>query len=146
MLYFFFLMIRRPPRSTRPDTLFPYTTLFRSSRGAGATAGPQRDRVRPARLSDRSPGTGQVHFLPISRTRSKPDPVLSEPTRRHHVTAPDHCHRRAGGHVPCDGPRHRPDPAPAPHPRPGLTAPHQPSSPPTPPQPITAAAITNIIL
>src|SRR3546814_18232395 len=26
----FFLMIRRPPRSTRTDTLFPYTTLFRS--------------------------------------------------------------------------------------------------------------------
>src|SRR3546814_15592019 len=30
-LIFFFLMIRRPPRSTRTDTLFPYTTLFRSS-------------------------------------------------------------------------------------------------------------------
>src|SRR3546814_8670443 len=29
---FFFLMIRRPPRSTRTDTLFPYTTLFRSPR------------------------------------------------------------------------------------------------------------------
>src|SRR3546814_4032860 len=27
---FFFLMIRRPPRPTRTDTLFPYTTLFRS--------------------------------------------------------------------------------------------------------------------
>src|SRR3546814_16195987 len=35
-------MIRRPPRSTRTDTLFPYTTLFRSGKGAilltGATA------------------------------------------------------------------------------------------------------------
>src|SRR3546814_3171043 len=31
---FFFLMIRRPPRSTRTDTLFPYTTLFRSRRQA----------------------------------------------------------------------------------------------------------------
>src|SRR3546814_14618007 len=30
MLLFFFLMIRLPPRSTRTDTLFPYTTLFRS--------------------------------------------------------------------------------------------------------------------
>src|SRR3546814_12414503 len=30
MLFFFFLMIRRPPRSTRTDTLFPYPTLFRS--------------------------------------------------------------------------------------------------------------------
>src|SRR3546814_1341493 len=27
-------MIRRPPRSTRTDTLFPYTTLFRSARGS----------------------------------------------------------------------------------------------------------------
>src|SRR3546814_17940189 len=30
IVFFFFLMIRRPPRSTRTDTLFPYTTLFRS--------------------------------------------------------------------------------------------------------------------
>src|SRR3546814_15040719 len=30
-LCFFFLMILRPPRSTRTDTLFPYTTLFRSN-------------------------------------------------------------------------------------------------------------------
>src|SRR3546814_13582000 len=29
---FFFLMLRRPPRSTRTATLFPYTTLFRSRR------------------------------------------------------------------------------------------------------------------
>src|SRR3546814_12410685 len=33
-VFYFFLMIRRPPRSTRTDTLFPYTTLFRS---AGST-------------------------------------------------------------------------------------------------------------
>src|SRR3546814_19659005 len=39
-----FLMIRRPPRSTRTDTLFPYTTLFRSGR-TGA-------RLDPARLGD----------------------------------------------------------------------------------------------
>src|SRR3546814_11243225 len=30
VMYFCFLMIRRPPRSTRTDTLFPSTTLFRS--------------------------------------------------------------------------------------------------------------------
>src|SRR3546814_2051845 len=30
ILVIFFLMIRRPPRATRADTLFPYTTLFRS--------------------------------------------------------------------------------------------------------------------
>src|SRR3546814_16738647 len=35
--FFFFLMIRRPPRSNRTDTLFPYTTLFRS-RHQGAVA------------------------------------------------------------------------------------------------------------
>src|SRR3546814_15447776 len=34
----FFLMIRRPPRSTRTDTLFPYTTLFRSQTGRLAPA------------------------------------------------------------------------------------------------------------
>src|SRR3546814_7912078 len=33
---FFFLMIRRPPRSTRTDTLFPYTTLFRSTPSSSA--------------------------------------------------------------------------------------------------------------
>src|SRR3546814_2407417 len=32
MFIVFFLMIRRPPRSTRTDTLFPYPTLFRSAR------------------------------------------------------------------------------------------------------------------
>src|SRR5881396_3930809 len=31
ILFYFFLMIRRPPRSTRYETLFPYTTLFRSA-------------------------------------------------------------------------------------------------------------------
>src|SRR3546814_11560999 len=36
---FFFLMIRRPPRSTRTDTLFPYTTLFRSRLDAGRVGG-----------------------------------------------------------------------------------------------------------
>src|SRR3546814_12370763 len=30
----FFLIIRRPPRATRTDTLFPYTTLFRSNAGS----------------------------------------------------------------------------------------------------------------
>src|SRR3546814_10732037 len=34
-VFFFFLMIRRPPRSTRTDTLFPYTTLFRSYQQIG---------------------------------------------------------------------------------------------------------------
>src|SRR3546814_2029291 len=37
ILIIFFLMIRRPPRSTRTDTLFPYTTLFRSMRVTKST-------------------------------------------------------------------------------------------------------------
>src|SRR3546814_11006834 len=37
-VFVFFLMIRRPPRSTRTDTLFPYTTLFRSHQ-IGAVTG-----------------------------------------------------------------------------------------------------------
>src|SRR3546814_7550886 len=45
MFVIFFLMIRRPPRSTRTDTLFPYTTLFRS-----------RCRIRPASVP---PARGQ---------------------------------------------------------------------------------------
>src|SRR3546814_6973766 len=35
VMLFLFLMRRRPPRSTRTDTLFPYTTLFRSDGGDG---------------------------------------------------------------------------------------------------------------
>src|SRR3546814_20256319 len=41
----FFLLIRRPPRSTRPDTLFPYTTLFRSD--IVAAVGTRGCRERP---------------------------------------------------------------------------------------------------
>src|SRR3546814_18362830 len=45
----FFLMIRRPPRSTRTDTLFPYTTLFRSDQRAVmlADAGGQKPEMPP---------------------------------------------------------------------------------------------------
>src|SRR3546814_17977332 len=47
----FFVMIRRPPRSTRTDTLFPYTTLFRSVRRLAGVRG-QRARCRFARGFD----------------------------------------------------------------------------------------------
>src|SRR5687767_15568668 len=53
----FFLMIRRPPRST----LFPYTTLFRSQRSAARTARRWRGR---------------------SRRRSRPEPPPARPARR----------------------------------------------------------------
>src|SRR3546814_2023265 len=53
--FFFFLMILRPPRSTRTDTLFPYTTLFRSrcyaARHRGAPCRPRVRRDCPRRLN-----------------------------------------------------------------------------------------------
>src|SRR3546814_12231728 len=59
----FFLMIQRPPRSTRTDTLLPYTTLFRSDRGGGDAArhrhGAPDDGGRgPAHLLGRRAGLG----------------------------------------------------------------------------------------
>src|SRR3546814_14136003 len=52
LLLCFFLMIRRPPRSTRTDTLLPYTTLFRSHTGR-----PPRRPLRPrTALSAARPG------------------------------------------------------------------------------------------
>src|SRR3546814_4175707 len=41
-------MIRRPPRSTRTDTLFPYTTLFRSPAGREEAGGRGEDRAGPS--------------------------------------------------------------------------------------------------
>src|SRR3546814_17183016 len=70
---FFFLMIRRPPRSTRTDTHFPYTTLFRS-----LSATPRRDlaaaragrRDVPPAMSDvavRAAVAGDLDLLEIGR-------------------------------------------------------------------------------
>src|SRR3546814_1057299 len=73
-------MIRRPPRSTRTDTLFPYTTLFRSTGAIGddlhpvviaiVVVGDQSLRhgahlgdARRARRALRRHGNHQVHFL-----------------------------------------------------------------------------------
>src|SRR3546814_14584437 len=79
VVVFFFFMIWRPPRSTRTDTLFPYTTLFRSLRARpverpfGASdpvrpdAQPDRWQHRPLRFR---PGRGR---LPDSATRQHED-------------------------------------------------------------------------
>src|SRR3546814_14769909 len=48
--WFFFLMIRPPPRSTRTDTLFPYTTLFRSPRIIAELGFLQLDEARALQL------------------------------------------------------------------------------------------------
>src|SRR3546814_4051093 len=67
-------MIRRPPRSTRTDTLFPYTTLFRSSvrDDQGARGRERRQDVEAGRLRDDRParvwpgGVGGVAITPAS--------------------------------------------------------------------------------
>src|SRR6476660_9960216 len=58
-LFFFFLMIRRPPRST----LFPYTTLFRSPRGAGHARGPPARGARPGRGDRKSTRLNSSHQI-----------------------------------------------------------------------------------
>src|SRR3546814_2228546 len=67
---FFFVMIRRPPRSTRTDTLFPYTTLFRSRRRCGCQANPTRPPT-PQR-----PAPGQSAALDANSTKRSWDLVL----------------------------------------------------------------------
>src|SRR2546430_5668246 len=65
-LFFFFLMIRRPPRST----LFPYTTLFRSRKRP--LLGPDHDRAgdpRPRRRHDLRSHVGLVQQLDRKSTR-----------------------------------------------------------------------------
>src|SRR3546814_4899060 len=63
VFYFLFLRIRRPPRSTRTDTLFPYTTLFRSGLVAVDAEGQEgfRDRHGPA-----SRGGKGVPMMPVN--------------------------------------------------------------------------------
>src|SRR3546814_10025772 len=70
---FLFLKIRRPPRSTRTDTLFPYTTLFRSPDAARRHgSGPYRsapDAVTPGR---------RVHFRQSRPRRWRSEEHTSE--------------------------------------------------------------------
>src|SRR3546814_12368814 len=61
-MFFFFLMIRRPPRSTRTDTLFPYTTLFRSAHG----------RLIGLGLAE-IPGLQSIEIIPVHMTSNAPD-------------------------------------------------------------------------
>src|SRR3546814_16507092 len=67
--FFFFLMLRRPPRSTRTDTLFPYTTLFRS---AGPFDRRQRHLRRDAATAPGTAAGAGVHGVPRGEVRRKP--------------------------------------------------------------------------
>src|SRR3546814_1424545 len=68
-------MIRRPPRSTRTDTLFPYTTLFRSlgdengvhGAGGGAADRLDRDALVGQQAVEHAPGEGAVRAAALQR-------------------------------------------------------------------------------
>src|SRR3546814_1410640 len=68
-------MIRRPPRPTRTDTLFPYTTLFRSCRSAKRSHGQRTaapgDRESRAKASSRPTRASVGGWVRNSRTRSE---------------------------------------------------------------------------
>src|SRR3546814_14173986 len=69
-MFCFFLMIRRPPRSTRTDTRFPYTTLFRSHRGGRVIGRPHPDDQQP--LID----TGKLLTISSCTAFACPDPTV----------------------------------------------------------------------
>src|SRR3546814_8230218 len=76
-------MIRRPPRSTRTDTLFPYTTLFRSPRSSTARAvtSATTGGVVPSTTRTRSPngGSGTISTMgPLKTFCALPDGGRSE--------------------------------------------------------------------
>src|SRR3546814_20897922 len=82
-MLFILLMRRRPPRSTRTDTLFPYTTLFRSvsPRAAGRNAA----RRRTLCVSYRA---GEVRVSEGSRRRrTHPEELAATPGRAAHTVA-----------------------------------------------------------
>src|SRR3546814_19933680 len=83
LIFFFFLMIRRPPRSTRTDTLFPYTTLFRSHAGhgdieevAGAAGGIANLGLRQARMEGLDMGLGLIGLTFIDQRGGGPAPPV----------------------------------------------------------------------
>src|SRR3546814_17944783 len=77
-LLFFFLMIRRPPRSTRTDTLFPYTTLFRSP-PPGLRVPEEAN--RHCRELPETSGAERPNYS-LSEARRAPPPALQEEERR----------------------------------------------------------------
>src|SRR3546814_14713698 len=64
-------MIRRPPRSTRPDTLFPYTTLFRSCRAPSLAAAENRRCGIAERDREQHRGQPIEKAVPLRRERDE---------------------------------------------------------------------------
>src|SRR3546814_19297954 len=76
---FFFLMIRLPPRSTRTDTLFPYTTLFRSPHSHRYVDKSQFSCATPRPNTTSSTQTKHRKKLKTSiRYSSAPSPTVTE--------------------------------------------------------------------
>src|SRR3546814_12731106 len=86
IIVFFFLMIRRPPRSTRTDTLVPYTTLFRSAHDAKVAFAGHRAVYRVAAIKRQAVGGG-LHVLPaeghlgLAEAQAKILPLVEEDVR-----------------------------------------------------------------
>src|SRR3546814_6192701 len=78
-------MIRRPPRSTRTDTLFPYTTLFRSTQIARRLALPAQGsvQVEPGRPGGRLADPGRLVAVEQDRLRQAARPSAVAGHRRH---------------------------------------------------------------
>src|SRR3546814_11188843 len=81
---FFFLIIRRPPRSTRTDTLFPYTTLFRSLQAVLSTP--------PARHAG---DHAAMHGRRSAHSYTEPDRAIHA-----WCVCPDHKDRQSNRHFP----------------------------------------------
>src|SRR3546814_2959186 len=81
LCFFFFLMIRRPPRSTRTDTLFPYTTLFRSVRTKPL---PLSHRVA-TRERQRKASSGALR-LPVAQRRRDRDRFVADHRSEEHTS------------------------------------------------------------
>src|SRR3546814_11399309 len=76
---FFFLMIRRPPRSTRTDTLFPYTTLFRSADILARKTGESPQDVERLLARDehpREPIERRLRVRPAQRLMERRDQIV----------------------------------------------------------------------
>src|SRR3546814_11566074 len=75
-------MIRRPPRSTRTDTLFPYTTLFRSG---WRPSGPGRRRWLRIGLNDRTWDTSELGWIELDQFLCCEQEFRAEPQGREPV-------------------------------------------------------------
>src|SRR3546814_15264460 len=125
-------MIRRPPRSTRTDTLFPYTTLFRSGQSDRASCD-GRTVARPRRLEARLPAArcarrsetrrdpaaaaqrlSRRAWFPLALGQARPWRYAGRPA---YLAACEHCpggvRHEALAPPPAADPRHPPPPFPA---------------------------------